>query len=143
MSDHSLPFSPLLPLFLLFLSEFPLHLLKCTDERRKILNIEEDGRLLAATGLLRHLDELSVSRLLQVDVERALARADRDGMELLSIASAVSLSPHGTRSTLRRSFGKIGRWSKWIITSGTGEIGHRVEHRKEVKEIIRLPSPPT
>ena len=103
----------------------------CRDHRR-VGEVDDrsllgqDG-LAAAARLLGDLDELAVSGLLQVHVERALARMDRDGMKLIrELASAGGSCAAEGRSGLRL---------------GAGEFGHGIEHRKNGKENrIRAPS---
>jgi len=76
ISDHRSPIS-------LLSSQLRLHFLECSNELVEVLGVEHDGRLLTAAGLLGDLEELAVSGLLQVDIERALAGVDCDRVNII------------------------------------------------------------
>lgn len=96
-----------------------LHFLKRIDHGIQILDIENDGGFLAAAGLLGNLEELPVTGLLQVDIERALTSTDGDGVELLTITAVIATSATVWTALWAwcRGATKVARWSKWILAT--------------------------
>lgn len=71
------------------LHQFRLHLLERLDKLGQIFHIKHDGGFLSSAGLLRHLEELSVAGLFEVDIKRALACMDSHRVDILRVTAAV------------------------------------------------------
>ncbi len=93
-AETPLPFLPcetFLPLY-----QFRLHFLECLDELWEIFDVEHDRRLLTTAALLADLEELAVTRLFEVDVERALASVDGDAVHIIRKVAASAASARWT-----------------------------------------------
>ena len=110
------------------LIQFRLHLLQRFHKFRKIFRIEHDRRLLSSTGLLGNLEELAVAALLQIDIERALASVNRDGVNL--VGKATACSTRGARGAGGCRCGLIIAES----AAGTGKLRHGIEHKRKGRE---------
>src|SRR3989338_1284450 len=106
-----------------------LHLLECLNELIKIFDIEHYRGLLPSTRLLRDLEKLPIRRLLKIDVERALARMNRNRVYVIRKLPPLLRGTNATGNTI-------------IGTLRTLKIGHGIEHRERVKEVKSSPTSP-
>jgi len=80
--------------------QFRLHFTEGVEEGIEVLRIEHDGRFPASARFLGDLEELPITRFLEVDVERALFGVDRDRVQLLAVlARAFTAVPGSERGS--------------------------------------------
>lgn len=115
---------------MLLLRELRLHFLEGLDELWQIFDVEHDRRLLAAAALFADLEELTITGLLEVDIERALACVNRDAVHVISKVSATATR---TRRTWRARLHRSRTAHEGIVgtTCRRCEISHGIEHKKK------------